>query len=71
MKTLINITALAYDPAAPQNVLVPERQHSFIRPMSASTPTTTGAPRMVARKLGLRPSDVCVSRVEAMSYDVH
>jgi len=69
MKTLINITAHAYDPKAPKDVLVPERTFTFIRPASAKSLTHSGAERMVAKAVGLKPSDVSVQRVEVMSCD--
>ena len=66
MKTLINITAHAY---AGNKIAHPERVHSFVRPASAKQPTYAGAARMVAKELGCKPSEVSVTRVEAMCYD--
>jgi hypothetical protein len=66
MKTLINITAHAYEGS---KVIAQERTYSFIRANSAKTPTYAGAARMVAAEIGCKPSDVSVARVEAMAYD--
>lgn len=66
MKTLINITAHAYEG---NKVSYSERNYSFVRPRNAKTPTYAGAARMVAAELGVKPSQVSVARVEAMSYD--
>jgi hypothetical protein len=67
MKTLINITAHAYDTDG--KIVAPERTYSFVRSASASAPSTLGAERMVARQLEIKPSLVSVTRVEAMCYD--
>jgi hypothetical protein len=66
MKTLINITAHAY---SGNNISVPDRRYSFIRPRNAKTPTHAGAARMIASEIGCRPKDISVTRVEAMAYE--
>jgi len=45
-----------------------ENSVSFIRPRHLSTPTHRGAERMIARHLGLKPSDISVSRISEMVY---
>lgn len=67
MKTLINITAHAYDENG--KVTHAEKTHSFIRPRSAKKPTFAGAARMVAKELDVKPSAVSVTRIEALCYD--
>jgi hypothetical protein len=66
MKTLINITAHTY---SCNRIAEPERTYSFIRSSSVKRPTETGAARMIATEIGCKPSDVSVTRVEAMCYD--
>jgi hypothetical protein len=65
MKTLINITCHIYEG---DRIAYPERVRSFIRPRSAGKPTFLGAARMVAKELNVKPSDVSVTRIEAMCY---
>ena len=54
-----------------------ESNFSFIRPSSAKKPTYAGAARMIAAKLNddndgdypkVKPSDISVSRIEALCY---
>jgi len=66
MKTLINITAHAAQGGWKSH---PETTYSFIRPASAKSPTYRGAERMVAKRIGAKPSEVSVMRIEAMCYD--
>ena len=66
MKTLINIIAHAYDRDG--KITNAEKTYSFIRPFCTKKPTFIGAARMVARELEIKPSDVSVTRIEAMSY---
>jgi hypothetical protein len=66
MKTLINIAATVYDENG--KVTHAYRSFSFIRPRSAKKPTFTGAARMVAKELDVKPSDVSVAWIEALAY---
>lgn len=66
MKMLFNIIAHAYDEQ--NRIICQERTFSFIRPGYAKKPTFTGAARMVARELDVKPSAVSVTRIEAASY---
>jgi len=72
MKTLINITAIR-----PLGKNQTESQFSFVRPRSAKKPTYAGAARMIAAKLNaendgdypmVKPSEISVSRIEALCY---
>jgi hypothetical protein len=66
MKTLINITAHTY---SGNRIAEPERTYSFIRSSAAKRPTEIGAARMIAAEIGCKPSDVSVTRVQAMCYN--
>ena len=66
MKTLIHIVAHTYQG---DRIATPERTYTFTRPASAQAPTYTGAARMVAKEAACKPSDVSVTRVEAMCYE--
>lgn len=66
MNMLFNIIAHAYDEQG--RVICQERTFSFIRPGYAKKPTFTGAARMVAKELEVKPSAVSVTRIEAATY---
>ena len=66
MKMLFNITAHIYNREG--KITHGEKTYSFMRPYCAKKPTFTGAARMVAREIGAKPSDVSVTRIEAMTY---
>ena len=63
---LFQITAHIYNTEG--KITQGEKTYSFFRAYSATKPTFTGAARMVAKAIEVKPSDVCVTRIEAMVY---
>lgn len=63
-KMLFQIEALIYN----GDKAVGSRNFTFFRPYCTKTPTFSGAARMIANEIGVKPSDVSVMRIESNVY---